>query len=237
MDPQSPYPDAQQVANKPNPGLPASDKTKLYKMLLLGLGVVSVILLITTLVFYSRAFINSGQLEDAKNAGITSGQKSQKELDEKAALELAGKDIRSYTAPDFAGGFQLNIPKSWSLTVTPDASNNTITGIAMPDLVDTKLAIYALQFSLRELDYEAAKKPYDKLANDPNPLKNKVTKEEVTVSGIKGVKYSGQITAKIPNGTVILVPIRDKTFIIQTDDNDKYLSVYNAIVQNAVLKP
>jgi hypothetical protein len=204
---------------------------------MIGLGVLSVILLITTLVFSGRAFINSGQLEDAQNAGITSGKQTQKDIDEKAAVELAGKDLRAYTAPDMAGSFQLDVPKSWSLVVTPDASSNTITGIAMPDFVDTKQGIYALQFALKEQDYEAAKKPFDKLASDPNPLKNKVKKEEVTVSGIKGVRYTGQVSSKIANGTVVLLPIRDKTFIIQTDDNTKYLAVYNAIVQNLTLNP
>ncbi len=237
MDAQTPYPDSPIAPNTPPAGKPSDKKAGMYLKLLIVLGVLAVILLITTLVFSSKAFINSGQLEDAQNAGITSGKQAQKDLDEKAALELAGKDLRAYTAPDMAGSFRIDVPKSWSLVVTPDASNNTITGIAMPDFVDTKLGIYALQFALKEQDFEAAKKPFDKLASDPNPLKNKVKKEEVTVSGIKGIRYTGQLTAKIANGTAVLVPIRDKTFIIQTDDNTKYLAVYNAIVQNLSLKP
>lgn len=237
MDAQNPYPDSPIAPNTPPAGKSSNNKAGFYLKLLIGLGVLSVILLITTLVFSGRAFINSGQLEDAENAGITSGKQAQKDIDEKAAVELAGKDLRTYTAPDMAGSFQVDVPKSWSLVVTPDASSNTITGIAMPDFVDTKQGIYALQFALKEQSYEEAKKPFDKLANDPNPLKNKAKKEEITVSGIKGVRYTGQVTSKIANGTVVLVPIRDKTFIIQTDDNTKYLAVYNAIVQNLTLNP
>ncbi len=235
MDPQQPY----NQAPLPNNEHPKSttEKLKMDRTLLIVLGSVSVILLILVLVFAGKAFINSGQLDEANKQGQATGAEAQKLADEQAAAKVAGSDVRTYTAPDNAGNFRVDIPKSWSLAVTPDVNGNTIEGYSMPDFVNTKLEQFALRFALKNQNLDTARKSLDALAKEPDPKKRKVNKEEVTVSGIKGVKYTGALSTKIPNGTVILVPIRDKTFMIETDDNAKYLSVYSSIVENVHLNP
>lgn len=235
MDPQQPYtqtpPPTGEHTKTP------SEKVKFYHTLLIVLGSVTVILLILVLVFAGRAFINAGQLDEANQKGQAAGAEAQKIADEQAAAKLAGGDVRTYTSPDNAGNFKVDIPKSWSLAVTPDANGSTIEGFSMPDFVNTKLDQFALRFALKNQNLEAARKSLDALAKEPDPKKRKVNKEDVTVSGIKGVRYTGALSTKIPSGTAILIPIRDKTFVIQTDDNTKYLSVYNSIVENVRLNP
>ncbi len=237
MNPQVPYKDLpEEPAGKP---AVSSDKKKekLYKTLLISIGAVAVILLILVVVFGSMAFINNNKISATLKQGQNEGATAQKKIDEEQFAKKLSTDFRTYTAPDAAGSFTIDIPKSWSLTTTPDDGGNTISGIAMPDEVNTKLTQYALRFALAEKSLDSLKKPLDTLAQEKIVAKRKVTAEETTVSGINGFRYTGQIGPKIPNGTIVMVPLRDKTFTIQTDDNATYLDVFNAIVKNVHLNP
>ncbi len=214
-----------------------AEQLKFYKMLTIILGGFSVILLIATFFFGARAFINDDKLTEATKQGQLQGATAQKTIDEKKYIEEKNSDFRTYTAPQEAGSFQVDIPKSWSLAITQNDSTALLSALSMPDYVDTKLEKYALRFSLQNKNIDTIKKPLDNLAKEPDAKKRKVSSEEVTISGIKGVRYTGQISSKISNGTLILVPLRDKTFSIQTDDNTTYLTVFNAIVSNLKLNP
>lgn len=233
--------DTQTSSNSPlninQPPKSDSQKTKKLKQGLIILGVFTLIIFIIMLIFASRAFVNQDQLDKKYQEGSSAGAESQKATDDKAREAEKSSDVRTYTAPAFAGGFRVTLPKHWNLAVTPEESGNTISALANPDYVDTKLEKYALRFALREQPIDAAKKNFEQFAKEKDPLKRKTTSSEVDVSGIKSTKYTGQISSKITNGTIILVPIRDKTFTIQTDENDKYLDIYNQIVSQLKLNP
>ena len=235
-DPQVPYANAPEEPQNKSQGV-ANKQTKLYKLLLMILAGVSAVPLIMVIIFGVRAFINDDMLNKANQKGQQEGAAAQKKSDEEKFAKIQNSDFKTFTAPDSAGNFKVDTPKSWSLAVTPDDGGNTISAIAMPDFVDTKLAQFALRYALVNKNTDDIKKPFDTLAQEKNLAKRKVTATEETVSGIKAFRYTGQLSSKIPNGTIIFVPMRDKTFSIQTDDNTKYLDVYNSIVKNVRLNP
>lgn len=214
-----------------------AQQVKFYKKLLIILGSFAVVLLILTFVFGAKAFINDDKLNQATKEGQLQGAAAQKSIDEKKFTDEKNSDFRTYTAPQEAGSFQVSIPKSWSLAITLNDSSALLSALSMPDFVDTKLEKYALRFGLQNKDIEAIKKPLDNLTKETDPRKRKLNSEEVTVSGIKGTKYIGQISSKIPNGTLVVLPLRDKTFTIQTDDNAVYSTVFNSILNNLHLNP
>lgn len=219
-----------------HPKSPAK-QLELYQKLLIGLGVIAAILLLLTIFFGARAFINSEDLTEANLQGQKEGAAAQKAVDEKAFTTEKNSDFRTYVAPDYAGSFRVSVPKSWSIAVTPNESGTTLSALSSPDFVENKLDKYALRFALINKEIEEVKKPLDNLTKEKDPKKRKLNVEDITVSGIKGFKYTGQISSKIPNGTLVLVPLRDKTFSIQTDDNEQYLTVFNSIVANLSLNP
>lgn len=233
---ESPLPLQPEIENNQDPKKIQKD-LKLYRTLSIALGVMVVILLITSFYFGARAFINDDKITKANKDGQLQGATAQKKIDDKKFTEEKNSDFRTYTAPEEAGSFKVDIPKSWSLTIGLNESNALLTALAMPDFVESKLDKYALRFSLQNKDIDTIKKPLDNLTKEKDPKKRKLNSEEVTVSGIKGIRYTGLISSKIPNGTLTLIPLRDKTYSIQTDDNDQYLTVYNAIVKNLQLNP
>lgn len=235
MNPQDPLLPSEN--SSPSQPKSAAKQLELYKKLLIGLGVVAGILLLLTIFFGARAFINSEDLAEANQQGQIEGAAAQKSADEKAFTAEKNSDFRTYVAPDYAGSFRVNVPKSWSIAVSPNDSGNTLSALSNPDFVENKLDKYALRFALVNKDIDEVKKPLDNLTKEKDPNKRKLNVEDITVSGIKGFRYTGQISSKIPNGTLVLVPLRDKTFSIQTDDNDLYLAVFNSIVANLGLNP
>lgn len=235
MDPQ--YTQPPEIDHKDSQPKSAEKQLGLYKNILIGLGVVSAILLILTLVFGARAFINGQDLADANQQGQQEGAATQKVADEKAYTEEKNSDFRTYTAPDYAGQFRINIPKSWSIETTPNDGINTISALSSPDYVENKQDKYPLRFALINKKIDDVKKPLDNLTKEKDPKKRKLNVEDITVSGIQGYKYTGQIASKVPKGTLVLIPLRDKTFSVQTDDNDQYLTVFTSIVANLGLNP
>lgn len=236
MDPQTPLTPIQD--HNVNPSKSANVKTKNMRLALIGVGVLAVILLILVIVFAVQASSANSKLSTAIADGQKQGVEAQKAADDKKLAEERISDTRTYTAPDFAGSFSLQIPKLWSLAVTPNDGTTTISGVANPDQIDTKADKYALRFSLKNQSYNQAKASLDSQAKAKSATgKSTLTAESATVSGISGTRYTGQIGSKIPNGTIILVPIRDKTFTIETDDNAVYLSVFNTILTSVKLNP
>jgi hypothetical protein len=215
-----------------------SKKDKYILYALIGVGVLALVLLILVLVFANRASSANNRANTAQKDGQKQGAEAQKALDDKKLADEKVKDSRTYTAPDFAGNFSLEIPKAWSLSITPNDGTITLGGISNPDQIDTKAEKYALRFSLKDQPYTSAKSPYDQQTKAKSATgKTNLSSQPVTVSGIEGTKYTGQIGSKIPNGTLILVPIRDKTFTIQTDDNAVYSTSFNIILATVKLNP
>ncbi len=222
----------------PSPSKSAAKKSKQLLVILIGVGVLAFILLITTIVFSIQSNNKSAQLKTATQDGAKAGAEAQKAADDKKFQEAQSSDTRTYTAPEFAGSFSIKLPKLWSLTVTPNEGTNTIAAIANPEYIDTKVERYALRFSLIDQPYTSYKTKLDQQTKQKVSASFKgLTASATTLSGIEGMKYVGQISTKIPNGTVILVPIRDKTFSIETDDNAVYSEVFNSILSSVKLKP
>lgn len=223
------------------PPSPSKSAAKKNKLLLIGLvvtGVLTFILLITTIVFSIQSSNKSAQLKTATQDGAKAGAEAQKAADDKKFQEAQSSDTRTYTAPEFAGSFSIKLPKLWSLSITPNEGTNTIAAIANPEYIDTKVERYALRFSLIDQPYATYKTKLDQQTKQKvSPSFKGLTASKTTLSGIEGTKYVGQITTKIPNGTVILVPIRDKTFSIETDDNAVYSEVFNSILTSVKLNP
>lgn len=231
-----------QLDHTPSPHLPTNkqktplEQLEVYKKISIILTVVIVVLLLLVVVFGAKAFMNNSELDAAQKKGQQEGASAQKAADQKQFNQERNSELKTYTAPQESGSFQVTFPKFWSLAVTPGDAG-ALSAIAMPDSVDTKLDQYAMRFSLLNKQVSDVQKQFASLLAEKDPKKRKLSQEEVTVSGIKGTRYTGQISSKIPNGTIVVVPLRDKTFTIQTDDNSVYLETFNAIVNNLKLNP
>ncbi len=213
-------------------GTPSAEKLKRTKLMLIGVSVVAVILLITTLVFAAGASTTTAQLDARYNSGVEDGKAAQKKADIAEYNKATVSSTRTYTAPVVHGSFQITYPKAWNLSVD-SSSSVPVDGLVDPAYVNLVSPEHALKFSLQDKSFENVKKDYDDF------VQKGAKRTEVTVSGIKGYQYVGKINeeAKQAVGTVTIVPLRDKTMLLQTDSNELYADAYKQMVETAKLIP
>lgn len=213
-----------------------TQKLEKQKKLLIACLVVIGLLIITSVVLGVRAFINNGILEKYFADGKEKGKQEQLEADRKKIKDIAENPYRSYTAPDRSGAFVITFPKNWNIAVTPgNSSNGELTGLLNPDSVDMKTDKYAMRFNLQPVKFAETQKKYDKIVQDS---KGKVKSEEIIVSDIHGFRYKGRINKKDDKDkTIIILPVRDKTLTLLTDNNEVFESDFNTILANSKIYP
>lgn len=212
----------------------STTKAKLKKMqfMLIGVSLVAVILLVTTLVFAAGASSTTAALDAKYTSGVEDGKAEQKKADVAEYNKATVSSTRVYTAPVVHGSFQITYPKAWNLSVD-SSSSLPVDGLIDPGYVNLQSNEHALRFTLIDSPYETMKKKLDELT------KKGVKRTEVTVSGIKGYQYVGKVNDKSKDavGTVTIVPLRDKIMSMQTDSNELYSDAYKQMVATAKLIP
>jgi hypothetical protein len=229
-DPLSPAP----VSNVPTSPKKAKS-AQLFKIAAVVLGILAVVFLLLTMYFATRSSASQQALNEQFQNGLTEGAKKQREEDLKEFQSQQSSDFRIYKAPSEFGSFETSLPKSWSWAITPVGSSGGFSGIADPDYIDLKQTKHAFKLEIVEDDYEKKKKEFDTLVKDSEGA---VKSAEVTVSGIKGMRYSGKIDKKsTTNGEIVIIQARSKTMIFRTDDSAAYLETFNNILTNTKVNP
>lgn len=218
-----------------NPAQTTGQKLEKQKKLLIASLVVIGILFILVIVFGVRAFINSGTLDKYFAAGKEKGKQEQLDADREKIKDISENPYRVYKAPDWAGAFELSFPKNWNISVTPSSNNDELAGLSNPDFVDMKLDKYAMRFNIQKVKFAETQKKYDKIVQDS---KGKVKSEEIVVSDIHGFRYTGRINKKDDKDkTIVILPVRDKSLTLLTDNNEVYLADFNKVLSQAKIYP
>lgn len=217
---------------------PGDKKKKRNPMMIAIIAAVAIIILLIIVVVVVATSNSSKDKTEEKSqyqSGYDAGVKDQKAASDKAFIEQTGKDFRVYKAPSEFGSFEIPVPKTWSLSLAPKASEGTITGLSDPDFVDTTVKTHVFIFDQKKGDY-------DKVVNDFNETAKKsggaLVGSDATVSGVSGRRYKGMVDAKTKaKAEFVVIPLREKYIIFRTDDPDKYSETFNNILNNIKLNP
>lgn len=198
------------------------------------LAVVLVIETVALVVVYGASKRSKAILDSARQKSYQQGQSDQKRADEERFEILNQSPFRSYKAPVIFGGFEIKFPKNWNVYAVENSSaSQQINLTAHPDFVKQVSGIdnaYALRVTL-------VRTPYDQLMkqHQDDVRQKKIKLSSVTVSGIEGSRYEGKFDGK-HDGSTVLLPVRDKTVMIATDDK-RFLSEFNQILAQAHIVP
>ncbi len=217
----------------PDPSSMNLKKPKRSKGLIFGIigAVVFVILIIVVLaaVSINNSKVKQADLKKQYDTGFEAGKKEESQ----ANIEAQSKDVRVYKAPSELGNFQVPIPKSWSWAVEAKSSDGTFKGISDPDYIDLLSDFHKFNMTLLKSNYEKVVEDYEKDAKS-----GKYKASDITVSGIKGRKFTGTVDPKTNQKVeVVVVPLREKTVVFQTDDPDSYSKAFNNILAGVKLNP
>ena len=228
-------PPGMQPTSGSSKGTTSAEQAKRSKLLFTIAASIAGVLFVACLVLIYFATINQGKLNAEFKKGQTDGKVAQRTADNEEYSNKLNSEFTTYKAREEDGSFEVSYPKYWSIS-TNSSGQDQLLAYAHPDKVDMTTGVYALRFTLRKARVEESRKVWDQLLKNK---KQQLQMEAVTIPGnIQGYKYTGFLEQKAPNkGTAIIVPVRDKTLIFQTDKNEGYLDMFNKIISQVKIYP
>ncbi len=223
------------VLSQPSPTGKSAKKAQQTKIILVVVVVVAIILLILVIYFAARASSNQQKLDAQYQSGAKVGAEQQRQADLKEFNSQQTKDVRVYKSAEEFGSFELSLPKSWSWVITPNESSGLFVGSASPNYVDTTQKTQPFTLNISKDSYDKLKAGLD---SEAKSSKGAIQSSEVTVSGIKSMKYTGPKDNKTGLTPIkVIVPVREKTFIFTTNDASTYGETFTEIINNVKLNP
>lgn len=203
--------------------------------------VITVLLLFATLVFAIWSF---GKMQDYKNnsdqksAAAVAAANSQLKNELQAQFDEQSKSpLKSYTTPAQYGSVKLVYPKTWSAYVVESGNSGTVVdGYFYPDFVPniTDKNNYYLRIQMVSTAYTDVLNSFSGAVKQ-GAVKVSAFAPEQVKGAAAGVKISGQITPE-KQGTMIVLPIRDKTLKLWTE-NDQAAADYATVLKNLTYSP
>lgn len=172
------------------------------------------------------------------------GANNQKASEIKTALANQSKELNvsfqsekeqtttKYVSDEVFGSFEFSYPKVWSTNVTQEVgAAQELVFLADPNVIVINKEVAGPFPALRVLVYQD--KYTRKLTDNENSnknVKNPMKETDVTVSGIKGKKFIGTEEKSGKQFAYVILPLRDKTLYIGTDDLGNFAKNYDIIL-------
>lgn len=214
------------------------------------INVLLIPLILVTILFMSAAAFGYWafmERQDYKNnsdkkAAIAAAAARQEEgiAKDKAFVEEEKKPLTSYDGPEAFGSIHVDYPKTWSVYVhSPTSNPRPLEAYFNPRVVPSVQD----QGSVFGLRIEVEQQPYSKLVATYNAA---VKQGNVTitpyslpkVTGIVGVRLDGIVTpGKKTTGSMIIMPLRDKSIKVWTENAQTLGDFNNIILPNLTFAP
>jgi len=150
---------------------------------------------------------------------------------EKQFEEREKSPYEEFTGPEDYGRFSFKYPRTWSVYIAKDAANGgDFEAYLNPKevLPVSSSTINALRVRIRDESFDSVVKSYE------SSLKNgKLTLKTDTVGGVLANIYTGEIASDM-RGAIMVLKVRDKTVILQTDA-ETFLDDFYRILQSVTL--
>lgn len=184
--------------------------------------------------FYGRYQSANTNLQSQIDTAVEAAKSEQKTQLEAEFAENSKSPYETYQAPVALSSIKVTYPKTWSSHVIEKGGTGLVlNGYFHPRTVpDTKKkGLFALRVTLETNVYAKEVETYDKLVD-----KGDVTAKAVTISGVKGVRFDGAIEKDV-RGAVVLIPVRDKTLTIWTENTDFNKDFTDIILKEFTFSP
>lgn len=212
-----------------------------------GIGALIALVVLSLCLVGSAAFgvWAFGQRQDYKNnvekkvaTAVAANTKEVQAADAKTYAEQAQYPLKSYTGAEAYGSVTLSYPKTWSAYDGSGTNSSApVDFYAHPDVVPP-LSADTSNFALR---MQVVSQQYDTVAKQ---YANQIKQGKVTASAyalpnnktVTGLRLDGQITTD-KKGSLILLPLRDKTLKIWTESTTYADQFDKIILANAHFTP
>jgi len=206
----------------PNAAVPANmpvkrDTTLIETVILIIVCLIAAAAIVFAVIFFMQYNELKTNYDTEKSLEVEKAKKEQADVDNASFEEREKLPNYHFTGPSDYGSISFEYPKTWSLYIESDGTNNSdykaYFSPAQVNPIKDKNSRYALRFSILNRQYDTVQKTYESKVKNGKLTSSMFTADDNTVSGIK---YEGEIDNNM-NGIVILVKVNDKTAIFQMD--------------------
>lgn len=232
--PVSPVPAPNQPVNPPMApaaGLKPEKKNTLAETLVLvGVCLIAAAAIVFAVIFFMQYNELKTNYDSEKNLEISKAVKAQQDKDEAAYEERAKEPNYSFTGPSDYGSISFEYPKTWSVFVEKDGTNNNdYVAYFQPKQIDpitSKDSRYALRFQILNRQITTVQSSYESKIRSGKLTSRTFSTDD---NALSGTWYEGEISDGI-RGIVILLKVNDKTLLLQTDA-EAYRSDFEKLVK------
>lgn len=201
--------------------------------------VISVVLVLSLAGFGIWAYL--GYLDQKSNtdekvaAAVDEAKSAQAEVLEADFAEREKAPNTKFISAASIGSIEITYPKTWSAYVDQqDSGGKPLNAYFHPKFVPEESSgeLYALRVYVDESSYSKVVTGYDKEIEKGN-----VTSKPITIAGVTGMRFDGQID-KDYVGALVVFPLRDKTVQVWTESSEVFIKDFNNIVlKNLTFEP
>jgi hypothetical protein len=187
------------------------------------------VLFLITLVFGGWAFSSRQDYKNNVDAKIVDANKVAVQevitAKDNEFLELEKLPVRTFKGPDTYGSISYEYPKTWSV-YSKESNSGTLLDVYSSPLVVKADSTNALRVEIVSRSYESEVKRFDS-AIKRGEIRTSAYRPE-KVSEVLGLRLDGAL-AKDVQGSMVILPIRDKTLKIYTEV-PQFVGDFNDIV-------
>ena len=213
-----------------------------------SVGVLVAIVVLTLLFLLSAvmAGVFYMQMQDYKNnsdqksaTAVESAKEQQKKDLEQVFAEKSKEPLVTYTSASDLGGILISYPKTWSAYINEKGTTQPLDAYFHPNFVpassggSNEAFNYALRAQVLQQGYQAV---VDEYKDETKAGKVTVTPLTGLPSGGTGVRIDGEIAPK-KNGSLIIIPVRDKVLKIWTEGDQFKNDFNNFVLKNLKYNP
>lgn len=208
-----------------------------------GLNVLMIPLILATILFFGAlgfgvwAFMSRADYKDnsdkKSDVAVAVAVEKAKSAKDNEFIQKEKNPLREYVGSEALGSITFKYPKTWSGYSTEQGNESTL--VMYPKIVpgDPKSA-YALRV-------EIVNGSYDKILNtfDSNVKSGKLEASAFRLEKLQevlGTRFDGEISTG-KNGSMVVLPLRDKTLKISTEAEDFSEDFDNIILKNFSFSP
>lgn len=222
-------------------GMKARNQTGSISLLLVSLILVS-LLFIVAAVFAVWAFQGrqdyKNNVDQKISAAVTVAKQQESTVKDKAFAEQEKSPVRTYNGPAAYGSLVIKYPKTWSAYVADDGGSDPyVDGYFYPGVVPD-IATDGATFALR---VQVVQESYSDVLDE---FQSQVDDKSVKVSPYKLAKVPGVVGSRLDGaveegktGSMILLPLRDKTLKVWTNSNQFLPDFEKYILPNLSFSP
>lgn len=210
------------------PAAPAKNNTLVETLILVVVCIIAAVSIVFAVIFFMQHNELQANFDSQKNAAVAEAVAEQQQIDTAKFAEDEKMPFYKFTGPSDYGSVSFEYPKTWSVYVASDGTNNSDYEAyfhpSQVDPVSDENSRFALRFKILNQQINSVQTEYESRVTEGMLTSNIFS----AGNNITGTRYEGTLAEEI-NGIAILIKINDKTAILQTDSRI-YENDFNTLI-------